>query len=274
MSVLDSPRSSEEQWAAKSPCALLWTFPTQDRVNIPEVAPPRGGGMGPGLAPPPRPCSPRGVASTGGGAAAAGGAGAEGARSPPPPGDPAAKLAARAAQTGPATLGLRRDAPAHQPLDPRARRHKVTASASRGSAHHPGRAGPTFRRPGRADFLGLFCHVAGRRWGPRIGGQSTKPGGGQRESLGPSARIPARAAEGKRPQGPSATPEREREAGGGGRTGTGHPAPSPAAFQTGEADEVIPSGSLLATAATARAGPDRDSPKSPLQGPQKGKFSS
>lgn len=152
MSVLDSPRSSEEQWAAKSPCALLWTFPTQDRVNIPEVAPPRGGGLGPGLAPPPRPCSPRGVASTEGGAAAAGGAGAEGARSPPPPGDPAAKLAARAAQTGPATLGLRRDAPAHQLLDPRVRRHEVTASAGRGIEHLPGRAGPTFRRPGRADF--------------------------------------------------------------------------------------------------------------------------
>lgn len=33
--------------------------------------------------------------------------------------------------------------------------------------------------------------------------------------------------------------------------GTGHPAPSPAAFQAGAADEVIPSGSLLAKAAAA-----------------------
>lgn len=117
---------------------------------------------------------------------------------------------------------------------------------------------------GTRRLLGLFCHFAGGRWGPRIGGQSTKPGGGQRASLGPSVRIPARAAEGKGPQGPSATPEREREAGGGVRTGTGHPAPSPAAFQTGAADEVIPSGSLLATAAAARAGPDRETLQSLL----------
>lgn len=43
----------------------------------------------------------------------------------------------------------------------------------------------------------------------------------------------------------------------GGQTGTGHPAPSPATFQTGAMDEVIPSGSLLATATAARAGPEQ-----------------
>lgn len=206
---------------------------------------PRLGAAGRGLAWHPRraPAALAAWLARDGGAAAAGGAGAEGARSPPPPRDPAAKPAARAAQTGPATLGLRRDAPAHPPLDPRARRHEVTAGTDRGSAHRPGRAGPTVEgRDAQRRLLGLFCHVAvaGGRRGPRIAGQSTKPGGGQRASSGPSARIPARAAEGKGPQGPSATAAREREAGGvGGRTGTGHPAPSPAAFQTGATDEVI-----------------------------------
>lgn len=121
LSILDSPRSSKEQWAAKSPSGLLWAVRAQDRANIPEVAPPRGGGQGPGLAW--HPCRATAAlaawrTSPGGGAAAAGGAGAEGSRSPPPPRDLAAEPAARAAQTGPATLGQRRDAPPLPPLDP------------------------------------------------------------------------------------------------------------------------------------------------------------
>lgn len=58
--------------------------------------------------------------------------------------------------------------------------------------------------------------------------------------------------------------------------GTGHPAPSPAAFQAGAADEVIPSGSLLDTAAAAlcpRRTGSRKSPKVSLMRSPEGNVS-
>jgi hypothetical protein len=154
-----------------------------------------------------------------------------------------------------------------RPWTPRARRHEVIVGAGRGSAYSPGRggcAGPIRRRLESSDFSGGFVTL--RDGSGHQNRRVTQYTGTRAEVPRAVCRVPARAAEGKGPQGLSATPAREREAGGwGGRTmGTGHPAPSPAAFQAGAADEVIPSGSLLATAAAAlcpRRTGARDSPK-------------
>lgn len=151
--------------------------------------------------------------------------------------------------------------------------------AGRGSAYCPGRgrrAGPTRRRLGRSDFAGGFVTLQEGSGHPnRRVAQYTGTGAEEPRAV---CGIPARAAEGKGPQGLSATPAREREAGGWrGRTmGTGHPAPSPAAFQAGAADEVIPSGSLLATAAAAlcpRRTGERNSPEVSLMRSPEGNVS-
>lgn len=176
LSVLYSPRSSKEQWAAKSPSGLLWAVRAQDRANIPEVAPPRGGGQGPGLAW--HPCRAS--------AALAAWPAREGARPPraeqgrresaarprpgiwPPSPRPGRR---RPAQRLSGSAGKRRRRA--RPWTPRARRHEVIVGAGRGSAPcagRRGRTGPTRRRAGTFRLLGWFLSRCGRAQGTQTEG--------------------------------------------------------------------------------------------------------
>lgn len=160
LSVLNSLRSAEVQWAAKSPSGLFWAVPGTERT-FPRSPRLGAGGQGPGLAWHPRRAP----------AALAAWPAWEGARPPraeqgrreaaarPRPGIRAPSPRPgrrRPAQRLSGCAGTRRDA---WPRTTGARPHEVTAGADQASAHRPGRArraGPTRGRPGRSDFSGGF----------------------------------------------------------------------------------------------------------------------